>query len=195
MSRTLISILFIAAAIGIFWLRVKPLLDEIIKLRNESAAYEQAIADSKDLQDKRDKLNESYNSISVLDSERLTKMIPSDPDIPKLMVEIENITKGAGLSLKAFDATRGAKKAPQSVNIMAGERAPVGVEQVTIIEPGVVNLSLTMSSAYEGFLVFLNEIQQSLRLIDIKDIEFSAEEINFYEFKVNADAYWINTSN
>lgn len=179
MIKNLAGFLFFLAAVLLFWFWTKPTLDELDQLRAQKSAIDKALADSRELQELRDSLLEKYNSVSGESITRLEKMLPNDAEIPKLTVELENIAQRTGVVIKSANATRVKTVAP---DLETSEPS---------IAPDEVNLELVVSSAYEGFSIFLDEIQKSLRLIDVDNIVFSAGDNNFYEFTIKAKAYWI----
>jgi Tfp pilus assembly protein PilO len=185
MTKSLITILFIIAAVVLFWFWTKPNLDAIDKLRAETTAVNKALEDATELQKLRDRLLEDYNLISQDDLLRLSKFLPRDPEVPKLTVELENISKTTGVVIKNFNATRVVENTRAPLTVGGVESLPVAPKAEQIF------LDVAVSAAYDGFVAFLEELQKSLRLMDVHLISFSAGEKNFYEFNIKATTYWL----
>jgi len=182
MSKTIASLLFLAAAFSLFWFWTKPFLEEVDTLVLKKEAIDKALADSRQLQGLRDSLLEQYNAVSGEDLSKISKILPRDSEISKLTVELENIARSNGVVLKTVKPER-VEQAAQSTRGI--------VDQEKTMKPQRIDWDIVVSSAYGGFLGFLGEMQKSLRLIDVDNITFSAKESNFYEFTIKAKTYWI----
>ena len=67
-----------------------------------------------------DKLLGEYNSISQENIDKVNKMIPSGSESMKLVVQIEDMMKAKGLTLKSIDTKESAKESSVKTK---GERA------------------------------------------------------------------------
>jgi hypothetical protein len=52
-------------------------------------------------------------------------------------------------------------------------------------------LSFAVTTSYENFLLFIQDLETSLRLVDVVNISFSESITNEYEFEVNVRTYWL----
>ena len=168
--KNIISILFFIAAIAIFVMWTMPFLTEINVLRLEKDSFDNALADSRELQGLRDNLLNDYNSIPIEDLSRLYKIVPQVPEPIKLTVQLSNIAQATGVVVNKV-----------RVQETKGSFGAVGQ---------VVDLDMTFSASYESFRSFLSELENSLRLINVDYISFTSGDVNFYNFIVKAEAYF-----
>jgi len=183
MSRSIISLLFFITAIVIFFVWTKPLLDDIGVLRGEKDSFNKALENSRELQEVRDTLLGKFNSISVEDSASMSKIVPAQAESTELMVELSNIANSSGVIISKLNVQPEAETAQKPVFLeSAGEKNQQNYRKV--------NLSISFSASYEGFCVFLEEIQRSLRLIDVDKIDFFGKGGNLYDFTIHAVAYF-----
>lgn len=159
-----------------FWAG-KPLWTEISVLRVEKSGVLSILSELRSLQDARDNLLATYNSITKTDLEKLNKILPQSSDTGGILVSLEKIAQDRGIRLKKAefktDNNKGAKVI-QAQNSMFN----------------TIDLSFIISSNYDSFKSFLNTIERNSRIIDVTNISFSAGQTNLYEFIIQADAYY-----
>jgi uncharacterized protein YabE (DUF348 family) len=66
-----------------------------------------------------------------------------------------------------------------------------GIKYVDTSKVGVISFSFTVSAKYEVFLEFLKQLEESLRLVDIRNIEISRGTGVFYDYRITLDTYWL----
>lgn len=179
--KLLLPIVIIAAAVLIFVSWTQPKFLEIQQTQLLEADYNNALADSRKLQKIRDVFLSEYNSISPSDLERLNKLLPLNMEAIKLIIEIESIAKGRNIRLKQIDVERVSSSAKGDYS--ASGRAK---------NYNVVPLSMNVSGSYDNLLTFLGDLEGSLHLLDIEEMNFSAGSIEPYEFSIRASTYWRN---
>jgi Tfp pilus assembly protein PilO len=175
MFKNVVAVILIGAAIAIFFTLIKPLYADLNVLRGQKDSLNEALSNSREIQSKRDQFLSDYSSIPQENIQKLEMAIPSRPDSLKFILEIENVAKRNNVILKNVDAREEASK-----------------EQIDL---ETVSLSIKVSGSYMAFYSFLKDIESSLRLVDIKSINFTAEGADFYEFNIDASIYWKNTNN
>jgi Tfp pilus assembly protein PilO len=178
MFKGIISIVFLAAAIATFFGLTKPLYNEIKDLRVQKSSFEEALSDSKQIQETRDILLSQYNKISKENLDRLNKILPAQAGSMKFILEMESIVQKNGMTLKNIDIKEKGE---------TSEKVNFGAE---IKSWETVPLSLKLSGSYKSFYSFLKDIEKNLRLTDINTITFSAGEADLYEFNVEGAFYW-----
>lgn len=178
MGRNIITLLFLIVAISVFWFWTRPLLAEIDVLKVEKDSFDQALARSRELQELRDEILDKFNSVSQDDLGRLSKMLPKDAETTKLLVQLSDMSDASGGVVLNFLDVQG------MVSGVTTKGSELGYQKA--------DLRVNISAKYEDFLVFLTELQKSLRLIDVEQIDFFAGDENFYEFNINAKAYYKN---
>ncbi len=166
------------AAIALFWFWTRPYLDEIDTLIVNRDVLQKALEDSKELQKARDVLVEKYNSITADDLKRLSKIVPKDSETTKLLVQLEDTASKAGVVIKNFNITANQRVFQSSTQLSS--ETPF---------PDTAFLDLSVAASYESMKFFLEELQKSLRVIDVDGLSFSSAEKNFYEITIKALTY------
>jgi Tfp pilus assembly protein PilO len=179
MARILITLLFLIAAVAIFFTLTKPYLNDINNLKADKQKYDEALVNSRELQTLRDKLLSKYNAILPEDIDRLNKMLPSDADSGDLLAMIENKARGRGLLLKSVNI----KEELQSTDASATLGKPPPPYKT-------VSLSFSVTGPYASVLAFFADLEKSLRLIDMKAVGFSSSPTDNYQYEITAQTYY-----
>lgn len=150
---------------------------DITFLKNELMNYENILNSSTKIVSQRDILIAKKNTITSTDIDRLERLLPSNIDNIRLIIEISKIAEGRSLVVK---------------NISVGDMTQSGDTIGEVALPyGTLSLKFTVNSSYNNFLNFLQDLENNLRLLDITDINFNATESGFYDFNVTLNTYWL----
>jgi hypothetical protein len=150
----------------------------VVFLKDELAKYDNILQSSTKIVSQRDKLIAKRNNISTSDEARLEKLLPSNIDNIRLIIEISKIAEGRNLVAK---------------NISVGDMSQTSTETIgqSSTPYGTLSLKFTVNSSYSNFLNLLRDLESNLRLLDITDISFSSTDNVFYDFTVTLDTYWL----
>ena len=192
--RLAVPLILIAIALAVLFIFVTPLYDEFSALREEVAAYDQALGNSKALEDARDKLTAQYSSFRREDLVRLEKLLPGNVDNIRLILEIEQLASPYGMLLRnvQYNAEAGLPA--------TGVVAPAGARREARKDYGVLELEFTTSGSYSDFLNFIRDLENNLRIVDISAVDFSSEvgtSINktiaseIYDYNLKVKTYWL----
>jgi len=197
MIRLILPFILIGFAIAGFFVFTSPLYKDISTLKGEVSSYNEALDNSKALENERDKLTAKYNAISVDDLAKLQKLLPDNIDNIRLILEIEKVASPYGMVLKdvKYDAIE--KDTPKNAAVSQG-----GVQGGrTVLTPqkdyGVWNLSFSVSSTYNNFLNFTKDLENNLRIVDISSVSFSSDTdaktnpSGIYKYDFNIKTYWL----
>ena len=194
MSRFFLPIILIGSSIAVFLFFVSPLYNGITELKAQVASYDQALSNSKALENERDKLTQKFNAITGENLERIKKLLPENVDNIRLILEIEKIASPFGMAL------RDVKYSPNKTS----EDSPSGVIQPLAgpssqKEYGVWDLEFSTVGTYANFLNFVKALESNLRIVDISSVEFSSDTqagsaisttpVYKYSFKIKT--YWL----
>lgn len=176
MSKSIISILVILFAIGIFILVGKPAYDEIALLKEQKVVIAGATDTARNLQSSWGDLVNRYNAVSDEEKARLAQMTPDFVDNVKLMIEIEELGKKYDLSLKDIDIDKEQQNQTGVVqDVTNGERS--------------IGIKFKVAGKYQDFLGFLAELEYSLRVVDVTGLSFRPERASISDGKKPADYY------
>jgi Tfp pilus assembly protein PilO len=192
MFRLIGSIILSGIAIAGFFVFTNPLFKEISLLRDEVIDYDEALSNSKALENERDKLTNRYNSITIENLDKLQRLLPDNVDNIRLILEIEKIASPYGMVLKDVRYDTFTKKdATAAANPIT---TPTGKDY------GIWALEFSTQGIYSNFINFIKDLDANLRIVDISSIEFTSDsggglnpvgltESYKYSFKINT--YWL----
>ena len=184
MLRGIASIIFLTAAIATFFALSHPLYNEIKDINIQRSSFEEALFNSKQVQETRDKTLSLYNKISKENIERLNKIIPFQPGSMKFLLETESIAQKNGMILKNIDIKEKEKSETSEIITGSEDRAWE-----------TIPFSIKIGGSYKSFYSFLKDTEKNLRLTDFNALAFSAGETDFYEFDIEGSFYGGNLDN
>lgn len=177
-------LILLATAAALFMLYTDPAYQNTKTLAVEGASYDEALDTSQELRKLRDELIARRNTFGQEDLQKLQRMIPDNVDNIRLIIDINGIAARHGLTLKDV------KLGTISDSVQARSPLAVGASGDQV---GSVTLGFTVAASYDEFLMFLQDVEHSLRLLDIEDLSFTAATPpadNDYHFSVRT--YWLH---
>ncbi|MBI2049281.1 MAG: type 4a pilus biogenesis protein PilO [Parcubacteria group bacterium] len=175
--RYVISAILIAVSAAVFFLFTNPLYQETKILKQQIAILDETFSNSKRVQEARDTLFAKFNAISETDLSRLEKMLPDNVDNVKLILELDRIASQRGMDIKRID-----------VQETKGDAAGLGPSGLNY---GELDIGLTLTGSYSSFRGFLADLEQSLRVVDITELNFRAAGFDFDQYNVTVRTYWL----
>jgi len=173
-----LPIIFLIASGALFFMFIDPTYSDVKKLQQEKNLFDEALDNSKKLQQARDSLLSVYNSFSVSDLDRLEKMMPNAVDNVRLLRDIDGIALKHGMVMNNVAVSF----------VGASGNQQIGAQEEPI---GMIDLSFTVSAPYRIFLNFMKDLEKSLRIIDVTNVSFSSSEKDLYEYSVVIRTYWL----
>ncbi len=132
-----------------------------------------------ELRDKQTKLQEKNVAISQEERTRLEKILPETVDNVRLILDISNIgdftvVRNIGINESA--------SGPNKAKELAGNS-----------NYGSIQLSFSFTSSYENLKTFVRKLEDSLRLVDIRELSVTAsgQNSNQYDVGVKLNTYWL----
>lgn len=180
--KTTTAFIFILVAIGLYYTMISPHYDKVKVLQAQANQYSEVLDNVEELTKKRDELLLKYNALPKNDVERIQKALPDHIDTVKLALDFDTIASKYGISIKNIRTSE--RKVDITTNIGAIQTAPVNSYQT-------VNVSFSFVSNYDNFRKFVRDIESSLRVIDIRSINFSVSDGGLYEYTLSIDTYWL----
>ncbi len=194
--RFILPIFLIAIAITSFFTFTDPFYKNTTDLRQKIASYNDALSNSKALENERDKLTKKYNSFNLDNLDKLSKLLPDSVDNIRLILEIEKIAAPYGMVLKdvKYDTAEADKVAAPVVGLQ-NNLATLASRK----DYGIWNLGFSTQGTYGNFVNFVKDLEKNLRIVDIVSIDFSSNtgiganpalsSIYKYDFKIKT--YWL----
>jgi Tfp pilus assembly protein PilO len=197
--RFITPIILIIISITLFFSFTNPLYNDISSLKTEVTSYNEALDNSKALENERDKLTAKYNAISPDNLMKLQKLLPDNVDNIRLILEIEQIALPYGMALKdvKYNVTNTNTTTPATGVVQGG-----GATDLSNKDYGIFDLEFSVSGSYDNFINFTKDLESNLRIVDISSIDFSSDNVNAntnsktpspevykYDFKIKT--YWL----
>jgi len=188
--KSIISIILIIASFGLYFLFTKGEYGKVKNLKAEEVNYQDAFLKSKELLARRDELLQKYNAISSADLLKLEKLLPDTVDSVRLILDMNNMASSFGLALKNIklsgngEAKNKVKEAGAAVNLSDKKY-------------NSISLSFSVDSTYNTFRSFIEEIEKSLRIMDIQDLNLQEKTSALragepaYRFDITIKTYWL----
>ena len=175
--KLIIPIILVIVSGVAFWMFINPRYAHVQELRAQAAQFDEALNRSKELIGIRDKLLSKYNTFDTDDLERLHKLLPDTVDNVRLILDIDGIAGKYGMTIR---------------NVTVKEAAlPADTIGPSTESFGSIGLEFSTAASYENFVRFLTDLEESLRIVDVTDISFSADESDFYQYTVALKTYWL----
>jgi Tfp pilus assembly protein PilO len=193
MNRNITALILIALAIGIYFTYTQNMIsgstDSIKTAMAKNSQYASAIDNAKSLQAIREKVNGDYNNISQDDLLKLNRMIPSAADNIHLIVDLSRLAQNKGLTLKNLTVTTVDDNTSSNMqnNGFNGPNKPL-LPTLTLSN---IKVSFGLSTSYQSFISFMQDIESSLRVMDVNHISLMANDTGVYDFSVDLTTYWL----
>jgi Tfp pilus assembly protein PilO len=182
--RFIIPVTLLIAAIGLFVMYTNPTYAGLKDERVVDAAYSDALGKAKELRARREELERKQNAFEPENQQKLARLIPDQVDNIRLIIDINNIAARHGLSLSGVALGEVSNSSREANTLSVGPSS----------EPvGSVSLGFSVTASYEEFLAFLQDLEHSLRILDIEKLSFtSGETLNKYSFDFTIRTYWLH---
>ncbi len=179
MTKYLIPVLLFGVAIALFFGFTQPLLTDLTDLQKQQASINEVLQNTGTLAKTRDALLARYTQITPENKTRLAKALPDQVDNVRLIIDIDAVATRFGLNIK---------------NIQV-QSDPAASKSTTIGPDGkkyaLFNLSFDVQASYDVMRHFLLALDQSLRIIDVTGISFTADDKDQNVYTVRLQTYWL----
>ncbi len=189
--------MLIGVSIAMLFFVTSSLYKGVEELQTKQSVYDEALNNSKALENERDKLTAKYSTISTENLSRIKKFLPDSVDNIRLILEIEKLALPYGMALKDVQ-----------YSVAKSDTAPVGgavSNSVSGRDPsnnrgyGSWELEFAITGTYNNFLNFTKNLENNLRMVDIDTIQFTAgagASLNsaspeVYRFAYKIRTYWL----
>lgn len=195
--KNITSIILIIVSILVFFFFTDGKYKEVQDLQVQIEKNENVLETANKLNLKKEELNAKFNQISQDEKIELEKLLPDTVDNVRLIIDINNIANQFGvtirdISINSKDSDPGSAKKTSSQNSnFDGVLQDGSVKYVDQSRIGAISFSFSVSAKYEVFLEFLKKLEESLRIVDIRNVSISRGTGVFYDYKVTMDTYWL----
>ena len=183
MRQYFVPILLLAAAIGLFVLYTNPTYQAAKATKVEVGAYNDALNKSLELKTTRDAKIAAFNTFSQDDKDRLLRILPDNVDNIHLIIDINNIAARHGLALKnvTLGTISDSASTPNALSVGSSGSAV-----------GSVEMGFSVSASYADMLSLLQDLEHSLRVMDVEKIGFTAQDKDLSDYDFTIRTYWLH---
>ena len=197
--KNITSIIVIICAVGVFFFFTDREYKEVKQLQTEIEANKKIIELANKLDTKKVELNDKFNQISREEKEELEKLLPDTVDNVRLIIDMNNIAEKFGIIIRDISINTNESSTGGSKKTTTGQKSNFdniteenSIKYVDTSKIGVISFSFSVSAKYEVFLDFLKQLEETLRLVDIRNIEVSRGTTDvLYNYRVTLDTYWL----
>ena len=198
-NQALIGLALLLGAVGIYFGLVAPLSANVQALKPRIQQLDEALKSADMFRERMKELSSEF--LVKTDNEnarRLKKLLPDHVDNVRLIIDINNIARGRDVAIRDFTVSESVSQTE-----VRGANRRARIKEVAASGPQYrsVALSFTAEAPYSRFLEFLTDLQSSLRLVDVRQIqvsptapsegEESAEGEPDYQYSLTLTTYWL----
>lgn len=173
------AIILILIALGLFYTFINPQYQKSQVLSAELEQYENVLDNVSALSETRDELMVRLADIPAEDISKITKLLPDSNDVVQLALDLDTIASQYGISIRDV----------QVDTTSVDNTSQIEYNQDTLYDKATV--SFRFVSNYQNFRSFMSDIERSLRVIDVRTINFRSTPSGFYEYTVAVETYWL----
>ncbi|MEK7642237.1 MAG: hypothetical protein AAB392_00360 [Patescibacteria group bacterium] len=155
-----------------------PTFSDISILLNEKDSYEEMIDKSKNIEERKNTLLAEFNNVSAKDVQKIETLIPSSLNFVKLVSDIDVVASKYGIAIDGVVSTDHSNNAESIAEASEAKK----LNSATI--------SFRFEANYDKFNSFLDDLERSLRILDIKSIYITSGDKNKYTYQISFDTYW-----
>ena len=178
--KRLTPLILIIISLAAFFFYVQPEYKKIQAYRQEAAEFDEVITKAEELKGLRAELADKIRSFSPADLEKLSVLIPDRVDEARLITDVSEVASRYGIRIDGVEAM-GASAISQ--------------DAVSSNKPyKTTTTGFRFKAPYETALLFLKDIERSLRILDVTKMNISIGDgkTPIFDFSVTVRSYWID---
>lgn len=193
MIRLIFSGAAFAVAIGIFFMYTQPTYDATRSVQAEVEQYNQALNKAAELQQVKQALLTRYNSFNPEDLSRLQKLLPDHVDNVRLVLDLDSLAARHGMALQSVVIS-----SPKGDSTEGTASGAIGTGRQKYDS---LTLRFSTRASYPAFVKFLEDIESSLRIVDLVSLNLSPETTSsasdtptgepMYRYDITLRTYWL----
>jgi len=178
--KTSTSFILLLISAGLFFTFTNSQYQKIGEVRSTISEYQDILDNASALTAKRDDLLVKYRNIPKSNIDDLIKSLPDNIDIVKLSMDFDAIASRYGISIKSIQVTKDKEEGNSTIIVSSKDK-----------NVGRVIISFSFISSYDNFKRFLRDIENNLRIVNIKSLDFQSAENGLYQYKISIETYWL----
>ena len=206
MTKIILSFVFLATALFLIFGYVKPTFDTAERIKSNTSQYDRALSKAREIQELKRSLLSRYNLFAGANLGKLEKLLPSHVDNVRLVLDIDGIASVRGIRISSVKVQKDADK---ETDVQTGGAVGFNSAAQAAQPYKTLVLEFTTIATYSEFKLFLQDLEHSLRIVDLVSLDVSQaqrvkptaiggvipeEEANLpdiYKFNVAVRTYWL----
>jgi large-conductance mechanosensitive channel len=183
MIRTITPIFSIIIALLIFFFYAKPEFAVIKSTQGEAEQYNDAAATAAALNSELNALVNKKRSFSAGDLARLDALVPADINEVKILTDLNEIARTHNMLFGNIDVKN------SDTEVSSANQAEAPGQKVAYTDFVTSDITFSLIGTYEQFKAFLADVEKSLVLLEVLDIEFTAGEGNLQQYTLTVRSF------
>lgn len=180
-TRLLIPVALIIAAIALFFGLTSPEWSTVQNKQAEKKGIDEALVSAQKVKKMQDSLLAQVHATDATTLERLNKLLPDGtPDNVQLIIDVNNIALKYGPNM-----------ALRNIKVRIDNGTATGKIGPNNKKYGTAVMNFSVTGPYTALKGFLNDLETSLRLIDVTGLSFVASDKDTYEYNFEIKTYWL----
>lgn len=155
---------------------------EIQALIEEKQKCNESLNTISNIETKKNELLTEFNNISLEDKKNIEVILPDSLNFVRLVSQIDTVAAKYGISID---------------RIVSREINPSGGDSIEKAEPSKPFKSsiigFSFSSNYQKFELFMDDLERSLRILDIDSVNLQTQEEGVNQYTVEFKTYWLKS--
>lgn len=191
MFKTIFSALCVVAAGAMFFLYTQPTYDRVKASNAQISQYDEALNKAAELQQLKQSLLSKYNTFNPSDVERLQKLLPDHVDNVRLILDIDSVAGRRAMAIQnvVVSSSQTAKASQTAIGTVSSSKQKFDA----------LTVKFTTQGTYDNFRGFLDDIQKSLRIVDLVSLSITRTSESaggtaaqpLYNYEVTMRTYWL----
>jgi hypothetical protein len=195
MSR-LLPLIAIVFALAVIFLYIRPTYSSsITQTRDQIKSYDDALAAADRFQQKEAELTQSRAQIPAESLARLNEFLPDGVDNVQLILDLNALAARSGMALSDFDtknSSDGSSVATAGQPITPSGTAGPGMDTLVSSSPiDSIDLTFKATGTYSSFRTLLDGMENSLRQLDVVNVDLDKSDTGVYTYTVTTRIYWL----
>ncbi len=153
---------------------------EVSALNDKKSEYSGFIDTVSKIETKKNELQTQFNQISEEDKRDINTVLPTSLDYVKFVSEIDNVAKKYGIIIDKINLAQ----VDSSVGDSVANAGPSKPYRSSI-------LGFSFGSDYEKAMSFIDELEKSMRILDIRSMKIEENKDFGYLYSVQFETYWL----
>lgn len=179
MSGTTI-IAYIVMALTVGYAFVYPSFSEISTLNEQKTKLEASLTMANEIENKKNQLLATLENLPAGERKNIETVLPDSLNLVKLVADIDAIGAKRGISIDKISSREGAGTPGEAIG--AAESSPTYQSAI---------VGFTFTSDYQNFRSFMDELEKSMRILDIKSVKITPGLKGTYVYTLEFETYWL----